>query len=441
MSTLSRDYEYGRIVSVDVITLGDNLAADAAMSDTTITVEDAADFDEDGGSLLLNDVVYTYVACDDDTGIISGLDPVLAAAAVEGDDVSVYDPLYAIVATDKVAQVAVIGDDGAVDMLECAIALHLADKLEEGVRGGKGESVKIELDGGEWLVVDIRGLSDPATGPGGGDKFKIDPFVVAAPGAQALALTHVPLPESHHLYWNGEEQEGAYTIDGQIAVIDSTEGATLEVGDELVVKYAYKIGPVIPDVTPDDVPLECSTMTVQKPTAGEPYTVYDGRYHWTRDMTFSQTWKAAGSYPLKAVGYYVFKKTGDLSGYPYRTKFEGPWDSSAHGIAPAGLDYGLGTNGGVSFFNPGAGGAAAGVETTVVVNPTLSFEDFTAAPPLDMDLIGFGYFVPAGEHSYNLPQVHGDGLIGLTDPSQCMWYWGTKIAETDDDRDEPIGGV
>ena len=246
MSTLSRDYEYGRIVSVDVITLGDNLAADASSGATTITVEDAADFDEDGGQLLLNGVVYTYAACDDDTGVISGLDPTLAAAAVEGDDVSVYDPLYAIVATDKVAQVAVIGDDGSVDMLECAVALHLVDKLEEGVRGGKGESVKIELDGGEWLVVDIGGLSDPATGPGG-DKYKIDPFTVTTPGAQSLALTYVPLPESHHLYWNGDEQEGAYTIVGQTAEIDSTEGAHLQAGDDLVVKYAYRQSPVSPE--------------------------------------------------------------------------------------------------------------------------------------------------------------------------------------------------
>ena len=230
MSTLSRDYEYGRIVSVDVVTLGDNLAADAAIAATTITVEDAADFDEDGGQLVLNAVVHTYAACDDDTGIISGLDPALAVAAVEGDDVSVYDPLYATVATDKVAQVAVIGDDGAVDMLECAIALHLIDALDEGVRGDNGESVKLELDGGEWVVVDLRGLGDPAST---GTLWARDSFTLGSAGAQAVTLTYDPIPTSEDVKWNGLGQSD-WTRSGRVV---SLAESGLEVDDKVEVHY------------------------------------------------------------------------------------------------------------------------------------------------------------------------------------------------------------
>ena len=245
MSTLSRDYEFGRIVSVDVVTFGDNLAADAASGASSITVEDAADFDEGGGSLLLNGVAYTYTSCDDDTGVIT-LSGTLSGAAVEGDAVEVWDTQYLAVATEKVAQVAVIGDDGSVDMLEAAIALHLVDKVQEGIRGNVGEAVKLELDGGEWVVVDISGLGDPNSA---GGLFYEDSLTVTATGVQTLNLTYEPRPHSEHLYWNGVYQPGSeWSRVGQVVTVPDSPTGAVEVGDQLVMEYAYLKGIFAPPI-------------------------------------------------------------------------------------------------------------------------------------------------------------------------------------------------
>jgi len=245
MSTESRDYEFGRIVSVDIVTLGDNLAADAASGAAMITVEDAADFDEGGGTLVLGGVSYVYISCDDDTGVIT-LAGTLSAAAVEGDEVYVYDTQYLAVSTDKVAQVAVIGDDGSVDMLEAAIALHLVSKVPEGIRGNEGEAVKLELDGGEWVVVDIAGLGDPNSA---GELFYEDSLTVTATGVQTLNLTYEPKPHSEHLYWNGVYQPGSeWTRVGQVVTVPDSPTGAVEVGDQLVMEYAYLKGIFAPPV-------------------------------------------------------------------------------------------------------------------------------------------------------------------------------------------------
>jgi hypothetical protein len=242
VSTKRREYEYGKIVSVDVVPLGDNLAADVTAGASSITVEDAADFDEDGGQLLLAGTVYAYSTWteDDATGVgtITLTGSTVAANAFEGDAVAVYDPLYLVAASDKVAQVEVVGDDGNVDMLEAGIALHLVDKLDEGVRGNNGEQVKLELEGDEWVVVDIPGLGDPSAS---GTLFKRDAMTVAAVGAQTFALAHEPLPDSLHLRWepiNLDDTEWSRV--GSVVTIPTPN--YFKVGDVLTAKYAYQGG-------------------------------------------------------------------------------------------------------------------------------------------------------------------------------------------------------
>lgn len=248
MSTKRREYEYGRIVSVDIVPLGDNLAVDATAGATSITVEDACDFDEDGGLLLLDAVVYAYATWveDDSTGVgtLSGLLPPLAANATEGTVVAVYDPMYATAATDKVAQVEVVGDDGNVDMLEADIALHLVDKIDEGVRGVNGEQVKLELEGDEWVIIDIFGLGDPNAS---GTLFKRDAMTVAATGAQTFPLTYEPIQDSLHLRWEPINlDDTAWTRAGKIVTIPTPN--YFEVGDVLTAKYAYRKGSITPAV-------------------------------------------------------------------------------------------------------------------------------------------------------------------------------------------------
>jgi hypothetical protein len=333
VSTKRREYEYGRIISVDIVPLGDNLAADVSAGATSITVEDACDFDEDGGQLLLNGVVYTYATWVEDettgTGTLSGLDPVLAASATEGTVVAVYDPMYACAATDKVCQVELTGDDGNTDTLEASLALHLVGKLDEGVRGNNGEQVKLELEGDEWVIVDIFGLGDPDTGPGG-EHYKIDPFTVAAPGAQSLALTYVPLPESHHLYWNGDEQQGAYTISGQTVVIDSTEGATLEVGDSLVAKYAYRMPAIAPAAT--FVPTQLSGMLIWYSAEAETAWA-DGAQMTSWTDRSGNGWHATGTYTTSTKPLWQ-ATTGPSGGAAVRFQSDGVFSIDPAAFAP-----------------------------------------------------------------------------------------------------------
>jgi hypothetical protein len=245
MSTESRDYEYGRIVSVDIRTLGDNLVADTASGATSLVVEDAYDFDETGGQLVIGGVVITYTAVDDETGTITLLDPT-GADAFEGDAVNVYDATYMTVSTEKVAQVEVTGDDGNVDTLECQIALHLVDKIAEGVRGGRGESVKLELDGPDWVVIDIYGLGNPDTGPGG-PKWEADDVHTLAEadisaGSAIVELSQRPIPESLTLVLGIPQPPAEWTIDYDAQTVTCPLGGWEAAGDSIWVHYAYRLG-------------------------------------------------------------------------------------------------------------------------------------------------------------------------------------------------------
>lgn len=235
-----RLYKTGTVLNVNVETLGDALTADAASDATVIVVDDAADFelgDDATGQLLLNDVVYTYIAVDDDTGEIT-LASGLTADAEDADEVFLYDPLYEIASTEKTADVRLHDVEQGGDPIYATFAQHLVEKLGEGIRGVRGETVLLERDRGEWRIVDVLGFGDPETGAGS-TRFKIDSFAVTATGDQTLILTHTPQEDSLHLYWNGLEQDGEYTLDGNvITMVDAAD--LLQVGDELVAKYAYR---------------------------------------------------------------------------------------------------------------------------------------------------------------------------------------------------------
>jgi len=242
MSTESRDYEYGRIVSVDLVEFGDVLTADTATGATALVLEDAADFDETGGQLTLGDIIYTYSAVDDETGTIT-LATATLADAVEGDAVKVYDPNLQAVSTEKVALVEVRGDHGNVDMLMCQVSLHLVDQLAEGVRGGRGESVKLELDGPDWVVVDVLGQSSAGSaGDGSGSQLLAEQdstTVALLLDSQSILLKHVPVLNSEHVYWNGVYQPGSeWTRAGQTVTIPDPTGLA-RIGDELVCEYLY----------------------------------------------------------------------------------------------------------------------------------------------------------------------------------------------------------
>lgn len=246
MSTESRPYEYGRIISVNLRTLGDVLAEDTLAGATSLVVDDAADFDEDGGRLVVGGALYTYTAVDDETSTIT-LSGTLAADAFDGDPVHIYDPIYSATSTEKIAQVEVIGDDGNVDTLECLLSMHLADRLPEGVRGTRGEAVKVELDGdGDWVVVDFQSIGfvaeDDARETTGVFALQDSTTVETAALRHPVYLQQTPITHSEHVYWNGIYQPGSeWTRSGQVVVLNDP-AMVVRADDELTVEYLWTNG-------------------------------------------------------------------------------------------------------------------------------------------------------------------------------------------------------
>jgi hypothetical protein len=61
----------GRLQAVYRDPLGSVLAVSPAAGDTTITVEDTSDFDEQGGALRVAGQLVEYTSVDADTGVVT----------------------------------------------------------------------------------------------------------------------------------------------------------------------------------------------------------------------------------------------------------------------------------------------------------------------------------------------------------------------------------
>lgn len=134
--------------------LGDALTTAAAVNDTVLHVRDVADFDEEGGFLVLNDTVLEYVTCDDDDSTITLAAPLAAAAAVD-DRIDVWDEANGQKATVYKAVVDQIdGFDGVATVL---VDQSLAHALADTMREATGESVSLARDGSELKLVAVHG--------------------------------------------------------------------------------------------------------------------------------------------------------------------------------------------------------------------------------------------------------------------------------------------
>lgn len=154
---------HGRVAGVSRNPLGDELTADAVVGATSIYVDDGTDFDEDGGSVLVNGTVYAYSsmtyigdsADEGDPAMLTLVAPLLAGAA-EGDRVDVWDPALGEVAVEYVATLV---PDSAVpgDPLEAEVDHRLVPLLAEGIRAKGSESVELARDGDDLCVKTILG--------------------------------------------------------------------------------------------------------------------------------------------------------------------------------------------------------------------------------------------------------------------------------------------
>lgn len=135
--------------------LGDQLVADTPIGDGILNVRDVADFDEDGGWLLLNGTVLEYDTVDDDTSAIILTLPLVAAAATD-DVVTVWDAPNAQKATVYKAVVDQI--DGFDGVATAVIQQSVAHALAQNMRDGTGESATLTRDDdNELQLVAVHG--------------------------------------------------------------------------------------------------------------------------------------------------------------------------------------------------------------------------------------------------------------------------------------------
>jgi hypothetical protein len=160
--------EQGVVYDVRVHRAGAQLASAAAVGATTLYVEDAADFDPNGGQLVIttgdttgstvNSYSYSAIDLDLDTITLSAAGPVVAAADA-GDSVDVW-PLV----VEKQASVVLLGTEEAVT---AKVNHALSDLLPEGIReGDTREFVTLQLVGGTWMLTDVIGKEPSIQAPG-----------------------------------------------------------------------------------------------------------------------------------------------------------------------------------------------------------------------------------------------------------------------------------
>lgn len=143
-----KQHEQGTVVNVFETTIGDELAVDAPPGSTSITLVDAVDFDEEGGTALVADELVTYDSADLDTDTLA-LSAPLAGSYLAGDSVLVQPASY-----ERTAVVEL--DEGDGEAIDARVPHALYDRIPEGTRD-VSESVSLVLDGGEWVIEDIIG--------------------------------------------------------------------------------------------------------------------------------------------------------------------------------------------------------------------------------------------------------------------------------------------
>lgn len=242
--------EHGRVLAVNRVRLGSELVGAHAADASSLLVEDGADFDEDGGSLLVGAQVVTYSAAThieaDDTASLT-LTATLTAAGSDGDPVLLYDASRAAIASEVYAECEIDGEAGG-DTIRALVAHHLLDSLPEGIRGLVGESVLMAEDGDDWRVIDVLGLDGEASGPKWEDN---DPHTLTAGEVTAGTFTHTLLHSrivDHHEFLamvNGVALgPDRFTLDADEGVVTVTLGGWETVADNLRFHYGYLKGPV-----------------------------------------------------------------------------------------------------------------------------------------------------------------------------------------------------
>lgn len=137
----------GKIVATRKDKVGTTLSQDHASGETTLTVTDPFEFDEDGGTLDVDGTTYTYTGWDDDASTIT-LTTGLAADAEAGADVLLL-PL-------EKNMVAIVVEDETGQQIDADVRHGDALNLPEG-QLVPPVTATLLFDGDRWLVDDIVG--------------------------------------------------------------------------------------------------------------------------------------------------------------------------------------------------------------------------------------------------------------------------------------------
>lgn len=151
--------EHGRVLSVKDELRGSTLAQDELTGATTIHLDDVADFDDQGGTLTLDGVTYTWDAVDDD------LQTVRLTSGLTGD---VVQDTFAAVTPAVSDRWALVRVDDAFDTSEGTYAFvpfGSYASLPVGQRDQEGEEwVTLVKDDNRWVVQDVRADASGFTG-------------------------------------------------------------------------------------------------------------------------------------------------------------------------------------------------------------------------------------------------------------------------------------
>jgi hypothetical protein len=180
--------ESGRVQVVYTANVGSPLTADVAAGATVLFIDDTSDFDTDG-TLHVGGQTVAYSAVDDDTGQVTLTAPV-AAAADAGDLVTLWDTGLDQAAVEYRAHVELPGLLDNADAVDATIRHTLIAYLEEGIRTpGTGESVRMERQGSDWVVVDVLGKQPAVASTVGGGGAAERVTCTATTGSLAAGAT------------------------------------------------------------------------------------------------------------------------------------------------------------------------------------------------------------------------------------------------------------
>ncbi len=230
----------GRLVNVLDQAIGSALDGDHADAVTELVVLDASSFDEDGGTLSLNGVEYSYTGIDDDTSTVFLADP-LTDAAADGDDV--------LVAPSVREKVAVVAIEGSGD-IEIRVPSIWYPMLAASIRDPQTEvAVTMLRVGDDWLLIDARGTAkqidaetivgeipnEPTEAPSEAPDIDVAPFAIGSVSASWDPVARARWYEVAASLTTPVPTDGSATVatqTGTRAAIDTADGDIIPAGPD-----------------------------------------------------------------------------------------------------------------------------------------------------------------------------------------------------------------